>query len=268
MTKGDVVWITGASSGIGEALAVACAQRGCRLVLSARQPSELERVAERCAGTGISRDNILVLPLDVTDFESMSGAVESVVNAFGSIDVLINNAGISQRSLFEDTDLSVYQTILNVNVMGPIALTRAVLPVMKKQGSGHIVVTSSIAGKMGVPYRTGYCASKHAVIGFYDSLRAELHDSGIKVSCVLPGFVRTGISKQAVTGDGSAFGKTDQNIQGGMDPDECAREILDKLGRGKAEFSVSRGMEKHSLWINRAFPGLIRKFSHRFGKPE
>jgi len=268
LNKPNVVWITGASSGIGEALAVQYASAGSSLVLSARQQTELERVREVCVEQGAFADSIMVLPLDVTKFDSMPVAVDAVVRKFGSVDILINNAGISQRSLFVDTDISVYQTIFAVDVMGPIALTKLVLPIMLNKGKGHIVVTSSIAGKMGVPYRTGYCAAKHAVIGFFDSLRAELHDTGVQVSCILPGFVRTGISEQAVTGDGSVFGVTDVNIQGGMDPNECARQIIRNLDKGKSEFSVSQGMEKHALWLNRAFPGLIRKMSHKFGKPE
>ncbi len=268
MNQDKVVWITGASSGIGEALAITYAREGARLVLSARQAAELERVRDRCLAQGLKQDAVLVLPLDVTDVENMPGAVAQVISQFDSIDVLINNAGISQRSLFVDTDLSVYRKIFSVDVMGPIALTKCVLPEMLSQGSGHIVVTSSIAGKMGVPYRTGYCAAKHAVIGFFDALRAELHGSGINVTCILPGFVKTRISEQAVTGDGSAFGRTDRNIEGGMDPEKCARQIVKALNKGKTEFAVSEGAERHTLWLNRAFPGLIRKMAHKFGKPE
>lgn len=262
-----VTWITGASSGIGEALALACARRDHRLVLSARRKEALNRVKQACIAAGSSEESILVLPLDVTDDGAMPQAVADVLAVFGRIDLLINNAGISQRSLCVDTELSVYRRIFDVDVIGQIALTRAVLPTLLKQASGHIAVTSSIAGKVGVPYRTGYCAAKHAVIGFYDALRAELASSGIKVSTILPGFVRTNISEAAVTGDGSQFGRTDHNIANGMDPLECAEIILRKLERGVPEFVVATGKEKHSVWLNRFFPGLIRRVVPKLGKP-
>ena len=263
-----VAWITGASSGIGEALALAYAAESYRLVLSARREQELDRVKSLCIGNGLSGEDVFVLPLDITRSEDMPAAVEQVLERFGRIDLLINNAGISQRSLFKDTDISVYRTIFDVDVIGPIALTKAVLPVMLEQGRGHIVVTSSIAGKMGVPYRTGYCAAKHAVMGFFDSLRAELHGTGITVSTVLPGFVRTNISKEAVTGDGSRFGTTDSNIDGGMDVNKCAEVIVKALKKGKQEFAVSQGPEKHTLWLKRLFPGLVMKMAHKFGAPK
>lgn len=262
-----ITWITGASSGIGEALAVACAGRGHRLVLSARRQAELDRVRSRCLERGLGDDDVLVVPLDVTDTGSIPGAVDRVLAGFGRIDLLINNAGISQRSLFTDTDLAVYRQIFEVDVFGQIALTKAVLPVMLEQGEGRIAVTASIAGKIGVPYRTGYCAAKHAIMGFFDSLRAELDGSGVEVSTILPGFVRTNISASAVTGDGSAFGRTDRNILNGMDPDECAAVILEGLQKGKPEIPVASGAEKHTLWLKRFFPGLVMRMAPRFGEP-
>lgn len=263
-----ITWITGASSGIGEALAVACAREGHRLVLSARREPELERVRGRCLGQGLRDEDVLVLPLDVTDPDAMPGAVETVVSGFGRIDLLINNAGISQRSLFVDTDLAVYRRIFEVDLFGQIALTKAVFPVMLEQGEGHIAVTSSIAGKIGVPYRTGYCAAKHAVMGFFDSLRAELDGTGVKISTILPGFIRTNISAAAVTGDGGTFGETDSNIQGGMDPDECADVILRALKKGKQEIPVGKGSEMQTLWLKRFFPSLVMRMASRFGKPK
>lgn len=268
MNQPGVTWITGASSGIGESLAVAYARQGRRLVLSARREDELERVRTRCTELGLATGSILVLPLDVTDEAAMPAAVARVRSGFGRIDLLINNAGISQRSLCADTDMSVYRKIFNVDVLGQIALTKAVLPVMLEQGGGHIAVTASIAGKIGVPYRTGYCAAKHAVMGFFDALRAELDETGVKVSTILPGFVRTNISAVAVTGDGSEFGATDRNIANGMDPDDCATVIIRALDKGKAEIPVGSGSEKHTLWLKRFFPGLALRMAPRFGAPE
>lgn len=268
MNERGVTWITGASSGIGESLAVALARRAHRLVLSARRKDELERVAKRCIEQGLADEDVLVLPLDVTDEDAMPGAVQQVLNVFGRIDLLINNAGITQRSLFIDTDMSVYRKIFDVDVLGQIALTKVVLPVMLEQESGHIAVTASIAGKIGVPYRTGYCAAKHAVMGFFDALRAELDGSGVRVSTILPGFVRTNISAVAVTGDGSEFGRTDRNIANGMDPDECATVIIRALDKGKAEIPVGTGSEKHTLWLKRFFPGMVLRMAPKFGTPE
>jgi short-subunit dehydrogenase len=181
---------------------------------------------------------------------------------------LINNAGIGQRSYCLDTEMSVYRKIFDVDVLGQIALTKAVLPVMLNQRFGHIAVTSSIAGKIGVPYRTGYCAAKHAVLGFFDALRAELNDTGIKVTTILPGFVRTNISIAAMTGEGDEFGKTDKYIANGMDPDVCAAVIVKALKKGKAEFVVAGGPEKYTPWLKRFFPGLVMRWAAGIGKPE
>lgn len=251
MFENKVIWITGASSGIGEALALAFSREGARVVLSARREPELERVRNLCEGEA------LVVPLDVTDHESMPAAVSAVKDRFGCIDMLVNNAGISQRSLCRDTEMAVYRRIMEVDVLGQIALTKAVLPLMLDQGSGHISVTSSVAGKIGVPYRTGYCAAKHAVIGFYDALRAEVAGKGIRVATIIPGYIRTNISVAALKGDGSTFGAVDSDIAGGMDADRCADVILDGLRKNKPEIPVGEGFEMKALWIKRFFPGIV-----------
>ena len=253
----QTVWITGASSGIGEALALRYAMDGASLVLSARRKDELERVAGRCRDTGLPADQVLVLPLDVTDWESLPGAVQSVLDTFGTIDLLVNNAGVSQRSLCEDTDMAVYQKLMDVDVMGQIALTKAVLPHMQERGSGHLAVTASVAGKVGVPQRTGYCAAKHAVMGFFDALRAEVEGQGIDVSTIVPGFIRTDISRNALAGDGSAFGKLDDNIAGGMDVTECAEVVFKGLSAKKREIPVGKGKEMAALWIKRVSPEVL-----------
>ncbi|HET6564202.1 MAG TPA: SDR family oxidoreductase [Xanthomonadales bacterium] len=262
----QVVWITGASSGIGEALAVQFAQEQARLVLSARRQAELERVRDRCIQAGAS--NVLVLPLDVTDEAAMPGAVAQVAQQFAHIDMLVNNAGLSQRSKCIDTDMSVYRTIFEVDVIGQIALTKAVLPGMIARGSGHLVVTSSVAGKVGAPQRTGYCAAKHAMMGFFDALRAEVHSQGIQVTTITPGFIRTMVSDNALRGDGTKFNRTDSNIAKGMDVDECARVIMKGLHKGKMEIAVGSGIEMHALWIKRFFPGLVLKLASKIGNPD
>lgn len=253
----QTVWITGASAGIGEALAVRFAREGARLVLSARRESELERVAGRCHDAGLAVDEVLVLPLDVTDWESLPGAVQAVLDTFGSIDLLINNAGVSQRSLCKDTDMAVYQKLMDVDVMGQIALTKAVLPHMLGRGSGHLAVTSSVAGKVGVPLRTGYCAAKHAVMGFFDALRTEVEGQGVHVSTITPGYIRTDISRNALAGDGSAFGEEDEEIAGGMEVNECAEVVFKGLKAKKREIPVGKGKEMAALWIKRVSPEAL-----------
>lgn len=265
---GQVVWITGASSGIGEALALHFAREGSSLVLSARRKAELERVQNRCVEEGCAASAVMVLPLDVTDEAAMPAAVEQVKNRFGRIDMLLNNAGLSQRSKCIDTQMSVYRTLFEVDVLGQIALTKAVLPVMLQQGSGHIAVTSSVAGKVGAPHRTGYCAAKHAVMGFFDALRAEVHEHGIRVTTITPGFIRTAISDNALRGDGTSFDRTDSNIAGGMDVDECARVIMKGFRKGKMEIAVGSGIEMHALWIKRFFPGLVLRLASKIGNPD
>lgn len=263
--KNKVIWITGASSGIGEALAVAFAGEGARLVLSARRENELDRVAGRCQEAGLPEQEVMVLPLDISDTDALPAATDKVLTRFGQIDLLINNAGLSQRSLCKDTDISVYKKLLDVDVLGQIALTKAVLPHMLERQSGHIAATASVAGKVGAPKRTGYCAAKHAVMGFFDALRAEVEDSGITVSTIVPGFIKTPISINALAGNGEAFGKTDENIAGGMDVDDCAKVIVAGLAKGKREIPVGKGKEMSALWLKRLSPGLMFQITKRIG---
>ena len=249
-----VIWITGASSGIGEALAHSFAGSGAKVVLSARREEELCRVREDCIRSGVSGDHLLVLPLDVVDHEAMPGAVASVVSAFSRIDMLINNAGVSQRSFCLETDMAVYRNLFDIDVLGQIALTKQVLPVMVQQGAGRMVVTASVAGKVGVPLRTGYCAAKHAVMGFFDALRTEVAHLGIAVSTVVPGFIRTNVSSNALGGDGAAMGQTDEDIAGGMEVSRCVEIIVDGLARGMDEIEVGEGDEMALLELKRSNP--------------
>ena len=252
-----VVWITGASSGIGEALAKQYVKQGAKLVLSARRVAELERVKKACLAAGAKDSEVLVLPLDVLEVDLMADKVNVVLKHFDQIDVLINNAGISQRSFCLDTSLDTYRTLLDVDVLGQIALTKEVLPHMVSQGSGHIAVTSSVAGKVGVKLRTGYCAAKHAVMGFFDALRAEVAQHGISVSTITPGFIKTDVSKNAVVGDGSDFGSDDDDIASGMDVDKCAKVIVTKMNKGVKEIAVGEGLSMAALWIKRLSPNLL-----------
>lgn len=258
--KNKVVWITGASSGIGEALAVALSAAGARLILSARREHELQRVKDRCA----SKENILILPMDITGFNE-----HSAINLFGHVDMLINNAGISQRSFVKDTQFDVYKKIMDINYFGAVSLTKALLPHFLSRKSGHYVVISSITGKFGTPYRSGYAASKHALHGFYDSLRAELWrdvKDDIKVTMVCPGFIHTPITLFAITGDGTPLNKMDQGQYKGRPADWCAQEMIKAIEKNKEEVNIG-GREVFGVYLKRFFPryfsGLIKKIKVR-----
>jgi short-subunit dehydrogenase len=235
---GQTIWITGASSGIGEALAEAFAAEGAALVLSGRRRDALEALAVRLPGEA------LILPFEVTDRDALPGAAEAARGWRGGIDMLVNNAGISQRSLAIDTAPEVFERIIEVDLSAPIRLTQLVLPHMAARGSGTILMIASVAGRLGPVLRTGYAAAKHGLIGYADALRAEVEAAyGIRVVNVLPGSVRTGIAQHALQADGSARGTSDANIEAGMDPAECARRILAGLAEGKREIVVAEGAE-------------------------
>ena len=259
MTTKTVCWITGASSGIGAAIAVNMAAKNYRLILSARNKNKLTDVARQCKAAGASDNNIKVLPLDVTDIDAMNSVAKQSHKLFGRVDLLINNAGISQRSFCLDTEMSTYRQLFEVDVFGQIALTKAMLPIMIEQGHGHIAVTASVAGKLGVPKRTGYCAAKHAMMGFFDALRAEVAQHNISVSTIVPGFVNTNLSQNALNGDGTAFSQTDDDIANGMPANKAADVIVRGLESNKKEINVGQGLEMIGLYIKRFFPALIFK---------
>lgn len=244
-----VVWITGASSGIGEALARALLQQGARVVLSGRRADALQAVAT------LAPQRSLILPFESTDYAALPGLVEQAWNWQGRIDCLINNAGISQRSLALDTQFEVYRQLMEVDYLAPVALTQALLPRLVAQGSGQLAVISSVAGKVGAPLRTGYCGAKHAVIGYFEALRAEIELAhGIGVSVILPGSVRTAVSINALGGDGQKRGRSDVNIDNGMPVEEAARRILEGLVAGQRTIDVAEGTEKLALQLRAADP--------------
>lgn len=258
--QGKVVWITGASSGIGAALAGAFARRGARLILSARRADALAEVeaASRAAGGG----ETALLPLDLADGESLGAKAGEALSRFGRIDLLVNSGGISQRSLAKDTGIEVDRRLMEVNYFGTVALTKAVLPHMLERRGGRIVVVTSLTGLFGTPLRSGYAASKHALHGFFDSLRAELAGTGVEVTLVCPGFVRTAISNNALTADGTAQGTLDRAQAEGMDPDDCAARILAGIESGRREVLVG-GREVWGVHLSRWFPGLFARLIAR-----
>ncbi|HEY9103657.1 SDR family oxidoreductase [Chitinimonas sp.] len=251
---GKTVWLTGASSGIGEALAYALAAQGARLVLSARRTAELERVRLACA----SPEQHLVLTLDVTDEAALPDAVARAEAWSGGLDCLILNAGVAQRGEARDTALAVDRALLAVNYYAPVALSKLVLPGMLARGHGRLVVISSVMGKVGMPRRSGYAAAKHALHGYFDSLRAELWPSAIGVTLVCPGFIQTPLPMAALQPDGKAQGRMDAWQRQGYPVARCARDILRGLARGRDEFCVG-GKETLAVWLARFFPGLYRR---------
>ncbi len=250
------VWITGASSGIGKALVAEAAKRGANVVMSARNTAALKKIQ---AEFGLNGTNSLIIPLDLSRYARFDAAVKAVLKKFGSVDILINNGGISQRSLAHETNMKVYEEIMAVNYFGNIALTLAVLPAMRSRKSGVIATVSSVAGKFGTPYRTGYSASKFALSGFYEGLRAENHKENIQVSVVLPGFVKTNVSLNARIGNGKKQGTMDAGQSVGISAEECARRSLDGILRGKSEVYVTGNKEKFAVYLSRFAPALFAR---------
>jgi len=255
--SGKVVWITGASSGIGKEAAIQLYRVGAKLILSARNEDALLDLKKSLDDS----ENILVLPLDLNKAESFPDAVERAYNKFGRVDIVLNNAGISQRSYLLETELSVDRKIMEVNYFGTIALTKAILPRMIKQGGGHFAVVSSVVGKFGFGVRSAYSASKHALHGFFESLYIELKHKGIGITIICPGPIQTNISKNALDGSGQASGKMDEMQQKGMPVEKCVRIILDSIRKEKREVIVAGFKEKLGVKLKAWFPSLFFKIA-------
>ncbi len=252
--KDRVVWITGASSGIGESLAYAFARQGAKLILSARRVEELQRVKAAC---NLSDEDCLILPLDVSDTESLPTLSKQVYDRFKQVDILINNAGVSHWTKVKDLSLDVIHKIFNVNFFGGIALTKVVLPGMLERKRGHIVIISSVLGKMVVQKQAAYNASKHALQGFYDTLRLEVAQDGVGVLLVCPGFVRTNVAKNSLNKDGVAINQDNDKIAKGLDPDAVANEILKAIEKNKDEIIIAGRPEKLAIFLKRIAPSLF-----------
>lgn len=242
---GKVVWVTGASSGLGEQLALQAAASPCeKLILSGRRASALETVADACvlaSGGAMKRDAVTVLPFDLGDRTCLAGAVSRALEVADRIDILVNNGGVSHRGNALGTTLDVDEALMNVNYFGAVALAKGVLPGMRERSAGHIVVVNSVQGKLGVANRTAYAASKHALAGFFDCLRAELdaEGSGVSVSCIYPGYIRTNLSLNALTGDGAKHGVMDATTESGLDAVEAAQQVWQAVAQGRPEFVMA-----------------------------
>lgn len=253
--SGKVVWITGASSGIGEALVFALAKQGAQLVLSARNESTLQEVADKAK---LVKENYLIIPFDLANISKAENYVQQIVQKFNRIDFLINNGGTSQRAEAMTTNQSVERDLFEINYFAQVALAKAVLPFMVKQQSGHITVVSSIAGKFGFKLRSSYSAAKHALHGYFESLRFEVEKQNIKVLLVCPGKIKTNISNNAVLADGSKHAKMDESHVNAMTAEECAKKILTAIENNKQEILIG-GKEILTVYIKRFFPSLLYK---------
>jgi dehydrogenase/reductase SDR family member 7B len=251
--KGNVVWITGASAGIGEALANQYFDRGATVILSARSNDKLQAIKLRLDHVEPGRCH--VVPCDVTNRESVDQALQQMEKLTGRVDILVNNAGVSQRSTVADTSMQVYRELMEVNFFSAVAVTKGVLPLMIRQGGGHIVVISSMAGKYGFRMRSGYSAAKHALQGFFETLRAEMHDKNIGVTLICPGRVKTDISVNSLTGNGTRHGKMDAGQAGGVPVEKCAGIIVHSVEKNRKEVFIGRG-EVFLLMVKRICPPL------------
>lgn len=251
----QVIWITGASSGIGEALAHAFDAEGARLILSARREDHLFRVRDQCSR---SPESVAILPMDMMDLDTMPATVSRALALCGHIDILVHNAGIGQRDRAVETDIAVDRWIMETNFLGPVALTKAVLPSMLARKQGHLVVISSVVGKIGVPGRTSYSASKHALQGFFDALRAEVWRQNIAVTLICPGYVHTDFSRHAMQGDGTPSGIMDPRIANGISAEACAAAILKAVCRKKEEAYIG-GWETYGIYLKAWIPSLVSR---------
>ena len=249
-----VIWITGASSGIGEASAKKFSKEGFALILSSRKINELERVKSLCAHP----EAIRLLPLDLAESSGFDQVALVAISFFGRVDIVLHNGGISQRSLIRETQLEVDRTLMEVNYFGTVALTKAILPHFIQRKSGQFAVVTSLVGKFASPYRSSYAASKHALHGFFDTLRAEQYQDGISVTMICPGFIRTQVSVNALTADGSPLGEMDEAQEKGMSPDQCAKEMFDAIQSKKEEVYIG-GKETLAVYLKRFFPGIFSK---------
>jgi dehydrogenase/reductase SDR family protein 7B len=254
-----IAWITGGSSGIGEALVKAFAVRGAVVIASSNDPAGLERVKAEC---GENSPRIHCVPFDLFDTSGIESIVNQQLSQFGRIDYLINIGGISQRARIDETPLWLDRKIFEINYFGTIAMTKAVLPYMIRQKSGHVLATSSISGRFGFPLRSAYSASKQALHGFFETLYLENKTNNIRSSVIIPGRVRTAISMHALNSEGREHGKLDDGQAKGISPEKAAEIIIKGIKRNKREILVGSG-ELMLLHIRRYLPCLFFRIADK-----
>lgn len=253
--KNKIVWITGASSGIGEALAMELKKQGAKLILSSRKREKLYELKQKLKTNPIDTH---ILQLDLEDKERLVEKAEEAWKIYGKIDYLFNCGGISQRSYTVETTIETEEKIFNTNYWGTVILSKTLLPKMITSGGGHLIVLSSLVGKFGTARRSSYSASKHALHGYFDSLRSEVYDKGINITIICPGYINTSISNNAINGDGSLYNKLDDNQVNGISAHDCALEILKAVSQNKEEVIIA-GKEKYGVMLKRFFPAYFSK---------
>lgn len=250
-----VIWITGASSGIGKGLALELSKLNCKLILSSRREEVLKIVRQQCQNP----EDTAILPFNLSDFEHLKPIAKRAISLFGRVDILINNGGISQRSLIIDTDISVDKILMEVDYLGTVALSKAILPHFVKNQFGHFVTVSSLMGRFSSPYRSGYCGAKHALHGFFDALRMEHDKDAIKVTMICPGFVNTEVSKNALTGDGSKLKTLDTATANGLSVEDFSTQMIKAIKKEKFEVYIGK-KEVLGIYLKRFFPRLLHRY--------
>lgn len=256
--KGKVAWITGASGGIGAALAIALSKLEVKLIISARNTENLDKVKYTCTHP----DQVHILPADLAAMDTLPDVAERAWKIYNGIDYIILNAGFAVRDRIINTDLELIKKVMDVNFFSAVVLTKTLLPLMKTKGSGHFVVTSSLSGKYGIPQLGAYAASKHALHGFFESLRAEHENDHLFVTMVIPGLIRTNITLHAFKGDGTKYGKMQESLANGISAETCAQRIIKAMAYRKKEVLIG-GLEIYSVWVKRMFPDLFSYFITR-----
>lgn len=257
--ENKVIWITGASSGIGEACSYLFAKEKACLILTATRVEKLSAIRATCLGYGAKCE---ILPYDLSDLDGMAGLVAGAWRLFGSIDVMFNNAGISQRAKAGDTWFEVDRKIMDINYFAPVKITKLLLPQMIENGGGILVTTTSISGRFGFPLRSAYAASKHALYGFFESVQAEYYADNIRSVIICPGRVRTNISCYALEKDGKPHGRMDTGQAGGISPEKAARKIIKAIRKRKPEVLVG-GKELLMVYFKRFIPSLNRLLARK-----
>eukprot|EP01135_Chromosphaera_perkinsii_P007457 Nk52_evm9s859 gene=Nk52_evmTU9s859 len=260
--KGKIVWITGASGGIGKEIALMLCKHGAKVILSARNKQKLEECKKECEAIQRGCAQILILDVGECRKEDYSNAkMEEAVKLFGTIDVLVNNAGISSRGTVIETGMGVYESLFNVDFFGTVGLTKAVLPILIAKNCGRIIVVSSLQGKLGLGGRSAYSSAKHALHGFFDALRIELHRTNVTITLACPGYVKTALSINAVTGSGQAHGQMDSSTASGMAADICAKEVLLAGAKGEHEVLIASLTHKLAIGFLKPFlPDILFRF--------
>uniref|UniRef100_A0A3P8TEZ3 Dehydrogenase/reductase SDR family member 7B n=1 Tax=Amphiprion percula TaxID=161767 RepID=A0A3P8TEZ3_AMPPE len=261
--QGAVVVITGASSGLGKECARVFHAAGARLVLCGRDASRLQQVVQELTASSTDTQQQTYTPstviFDLADADTVDRAAEEILKCYGQVDVLINNAGISYRGNILETHISVQRDVMETNYFGTVALTQALLPSMVRRRSGHIVVISSVQGKIAIPYRSAYAASKHATQAYFDCLRAEIERYQIPVTVISPGYIRTNLSVNAVTGDGSKYGVVDKTTASGRDPRDVAQLVLKAVRQRSKDVIVAGLVPNVAVYLRTLWPALFFK---------